>query len=107
MPKRMPSPWQTPITASLLWLVASACSASSRPAPPIDCTAGDAYELSAPLRVFDIVDDVWFSGADPTGSNAPPVVSPLSAACTAGGAGGTSATETAGTGGSSTGPASI
>lgn len=106
MPKRMPYSWQTPITASLLWLVASACSASSRPAPPIDCTAGDAYELSAPLRVFDIADDAWFSGADPTGSNAPPVVAPLDPAC-AGGTGGTSATETAGTGGSSTGPASI
>lgn len=106
MLKRMPSPWQVPIAAGLVWLAGSACSASSRPAVPIDCNAGDAYELSAPLRVFDIADDVWFSGADLTGSNAAPAPAAPSLGCT-GGTGGTSATATAGTGGSATGSASI
>jgi hypothetical protein len=105
MPKRMPSPWQVPFAAGLVWLAGTSCSASSRPAVPIDCNAGDAYELSAPLRVFDIADDVWYSGADLTGSNAAPAPAAPSLGCS-GGTGGTSATATAGTGGSATGSAS-
>src|SRR4051812_4902412 len=113
MLKRMRSPWHTPFAASLVWLAGSACSASSRPTPPIDCNAGDAYELSAPLRVFDIADEVWYTGADPTGSKAPPVAAAANAVCATGGTGGTSTTDaggtatTAGTGGSATGTASI
>jgi len=113
MLKRMPSRWRVPCAASLVWLAGAACSASSRPAAPVDCNAGEAYELSAPLRVFEIADDLWYTGADLTGSNAPPVFTPLDVTCAAGssGAGGTATTGgtggTGGAGGSATGSASI
>lgn len=113
MLKRMPFARQTSLAAGLLWLAASACSASSRPAEPIDCSAGDAYEFSAPLRAFEIPDEAWFSGADPTGSSATPIPTALDPACAAGGTTGAGGTDTggttaiAGTAGSATGSASI
>jgi len=108
MLKRMPWHRQTSVFAGLLWLAASACSASTRPPVPIDCGQADAYELSAPLRVFEVQDDIWYNGADGTGTRTLPTPAPLNAACATGGttgAGGTAAT--AGTAGAATGSASI
>lgn len=100
---------QTSLAAGLLWLAASACSASTRPVEPLDCTAADAYELSPSLRVFEVADDIWFNGADPTGSTALPTPVAPDPACATGGTGGTDAgtATTAGTAGTATGSASI
>jgi hypothetical protein len=107
MSKRMPSRRQIPLVASFVWLAASACSASSRPETPIDCNAGDAYELSAPLRVFEIADEVWFSGADPTGTRTTPVAAAPNAACSSSGGAGTGGSAAVVVAGASTGSASI
>jgi hypothetical protein len=102
----------TALTATLLGLATAACSASSRSPEPTDCSAGEAYELSAPLRTFEIADEGWFTGADPTGATAPPVESDTNPECATGGGGtgGTNAaggTATAGTGGVASTSASI
>lgn len=107
MPRRVSIPWRTPLAASLSAFVLSACSASpARTLPGVDCNAGSGYELSPPERTFEEGgDQLWYSGADGTGTTAPAVAT-VDPAC--GGGAGSPATPAAGTGGvGGSGPASI
>jgi hypothetical protein len=100
------------LTTALLGLAAVACSASSRTPDPIDCNAGVAYELSAPLRTFEVADESWFTGADPTGLPAAPARNAVDPECASGGGGSggggaTGGAATAGSGGAVSTSASI
>lgn len=104
--KRVTFDWQRSFGASVLCLLGTACSASTPPVLVTDCNAAEGYELSAPLRVFESAEEVWFSGGDPTGSTTTPAVPPAAPECGKGGTGGTGGTDgTSGTAGTSSGGA--
>ena len=112
--RRVTRIWQLPLGAGLACLLGTACSASTRTADPIDCAAPTNYELSTALRTFEVSNEDWFSGGDPTGSTTKPVIEAVSAECGTGGtegaagSGGTGAVAgTGGTGGSGTGSATL
>lgn len=112
--RRVTRLWQLPLGATLSCLLGTACSASTRTAEVTDCNAAAAYELSTLLRTFEVSNEDWFSGGDPTGSTTKPVIEALSAECSTGGtqgaAGSTStgaAAGTGGAGGSGTGSATL
>ena len=77
-------------------LLGTACSASTRTAEVTDCNAASGYELSAPLRTFEVSNEDWFSGGDPTGSTTKPVIEAVSAQCSTGGSEGTAGTTSTG-----------
>jgi hypothetical protein len=103
--KRVTLDWQRRLGAGILCLLGAACSASTRPVQAIDCNAAEGYDLSAPLRVFESAEEVWFSGGDPTGSTVAPVVAATAnPECGTGGSGGTAgATGASGVGGTTSG----
>lgn len=83
----------------------AACSATTTRAPePTDCNAGDAYELSMPIRQFESTGELWFPSADSTGTVAAPVSAP-NTNCSGGSSGAGGTATAAGTGGGGTGGA--
>ena len=90
--KRVTLDWHRPFGVGLLCLLGTACSASTRPVQVTDCNAAEGYELSTPLRVFEIADEAWFSGGDPTGSTVAPVIEATNTECGTGGTAGSSGT---------------
>jgi hypothetical protein len=87
--KRVTLDRQRRLSAGILCLLATACSASTRPVQVTDCSAAEGYELSPPLRAFETADEAWFSGGDPTGSTTAPVVATANPECGTGGSDGT------------------
>ncbi len=98
MLKRVPLVRQAGWLAGLAWLTCACSATSPRPPVPVDCAAGDGYELQSMLLFEPGEEMTWFASGDPTGQRAPSPQAEDTTGCATGGAGGSSSSAAAGSG---------